>query len=605
MELLLSCESLRKSYGSHTLFAGITLGICEGERTGLIGPNGAGKSTFLKILAGLEAPDEGKLVSRRGLRMGYVAQQDEFPVGATVESVLADALAGDHIDERERLGRVAMMLGRMGFAQRDQLAETLSGGWRKRLAIGRELIHEPDLLLLDEPTNHLDLEGIEWLEDLLGEAKFAFLVITHDRYFLENVTNRVIELNAAYSEGYFGTQGTYSDFLQRREEFLEGQASLQVSIAGKVRREIEWLHRGAKARTTKAKGRIEEAGRLMGELAELKNRNAQGKSIEIDFAATQRQTRKLIAVKGVAKTMGQRTLFSQLDFILSPGNKLGLLGPNGCGKTTLLRLLAGELDPDQGQVKRAEGLRIVLFDQHRQQLDRNQSLRHALSPKSELVIYQDKPIHVSSWAKKFLFRSEQLDLAVGELSGGEQARILIAQLMLQPADVLILDEPTNDLDIPSLEVLEESLEDFPGAVVLVTHDRHMLDRMCTELVGLDGLGGAGIYADYLQWERARDAARAKARDDERIKRQQNKPQADKPKTATKRLTWNEQREWEQMESRIMAAEAQVESCHKAMEDPAVLADRNKLAECCEQMHLAQELVQKLYARWEELEAKQR
>ena len=168
MELLLSCESLRKSYGSHTLFAGITLGICEGERTGLIGPNGAGKSTFLKILAGLEAPDEGKLVSRRGLRMGYVAQQDEFPVGATVESVLADALAGDHIDERERLGRVAMMLGRMGFAQRDQLAETLSGGWRKRLAIGRELIHEPDLLLLDEPTNHLDLEGIEWLEDLLG-----------------------------------------------------------------------------------------------------------------------------------------------------------------------------------------------------------------------------------------------------------------------------------------------------------------------------------------------------------------------------------------------------------------------------------------------------
>ena len=605
MELLLSCESLTKSFGAHALFQGISMGLFEGERTGLIGPNGAGKSTFMKILAGQERCDSGKIVSRRGLRMGFVAQQDAFEEDETVESVLAGALAGDHIEERERLAQVSMMLGRMGFARRDQLASTLSGGWRKRLAIGRELIHKPDLLLLDEPTNHLDLEGIEWLEDLLADAPFAFVVVTHDRYFLENVTNRVVELNAAYPEGNFSTNGTYSQFLERREEFLTGQASLQASIAGKVRREIEWLHRGAKARTTKAKGRIEEAGRLIGELAELKARNAYGRTIEIDFAATQRQTRKLIAAKGIEKTLGGRTLFKNLSFVLSPGMKLGLLGPNGCGKTTLLRLMAGQLEPDRGEIKSAEGLRVVLFDQHRQQLDPNQSLREALSPRSEIVIFQDKPMHISSWAKKFLFRTEQLDLAVGQLSGGEQARILIAKLMLQPADLLILDEPTNDLDIPSLEVLEDSLEEFPGAVVLVTHDRHMLDRMCTQLLGLDGLGGAGLYADYLQWERARDVALELAKEAQRAARQQAKSSADKPKSSGKRLTWNEQREWEQMEAKVMAAEGEVEACHQAMTDPAVLADRNQLAECCDRMRAAQELVQKLYSRWEQLETKQR
>jgi ABC transport system ATP-binding/permease protein len=610
MALLLSCDSLTKVFGTKTLFAGISLGLAEGERTGLIGPNGAGKSTFMKILAGLEQADSGEIVKRRQLRLEYIAQQDVFDEELTVEQVLQNAVEGEHIPDREQLALISTTLGRVGFPDRYQVVRTLSGGWKKRLAIAQALIRRPELLLLDEPTNHLDLEAIEWLEDLLSSASFAFVLVTHDRYFLENVTNRVIELNRAYPDGYFSTSGNYSQYLEKREEFMAGQVSQQAALAGQVRREIDWLKTGAKARTTKSKGRIEEAKRMIGELAELKARNTSARTFAIDFNGTERKTRKLIAAKGVEKALGGRTLFSNIDFVLSPGTRLGLLGPNGSGKTTLLRLMTGELSPDRGQVQRADGLQVVLFDQHREQLDKEQTLKHAISPKSEMVVYRGKPIHVSGWAKRFLFRTEQLDQPIGMLSGGEQARILIAQLMLKPADVLILDEPTNDLDIPSLEVLEESLEDFPGAVVMVTHDRYMLDRMCTELLGLDGFGGSGIYADLSQWERARDAAReaheqaaSQAREQEKEQARKAAPPPKKP-AGTKRLTWNEQREWEQIEGKISAAEAEVELCHRQMEDRAILADRSRLEEVCAKMHDAQELVHKLYARWQELEEKQ-
>ena len=599
MQLLLSCESISKSFGPRALFKEISIGFFDEDRIGLIGPNGAGKSTFLKILAGLEPPDTGELVSRRQLRLAYLPQEDIFPDGATAESVLGEALSDQHLEEHERLAQARIMLGKVGFARTEQPAAEMSGGWRKRLAVARELIRKPDLMLLDEPTNHLDLEGIDWLEKLLTSASFAFMLVSHDRYFLENVTNRTVELNPIYREGYYSVNGAYSDFLAKREELLSGQATQQQALAGRVRREVEWLKRGAKARTTKAKGRIQEAGRLMEELADLQTRNAQNRSLQIDFAATGRQTRKLLAAKAVAKTLGGRKLFSDLSLILSPGMKLGVLGPNGSGKSTLLRVLAGEFEPDAGQVQHADGLRIVLFDQARQQLDRSATLRAALCPTGDQVTWRDKPVHVSGWARRFLFRPEQLDMPVADLSGGEQARVLIARLMLRPADLLILDEPTNDLDIPSLEVLEESLEEFPGAVVLVTHDRYMLDQLCTDLVGLDGQGGASLYGDYLQWQRAYAAAKEAAAP----RPATAKPAPRKPSAPAKRLTWNEQREWEQIEEKIMAAEAQVQAAHQAMEDPAVLADHQRLAEVCARMHEAQELVQRLYARWEELETK--
>jgi len=609
MSVLLTCRALSKSFGPRPLFRDISISFDDAERTGLIGPNGSGKSTLLKILAGIEPPDDGGIVSRRQLKLAYLPQEDVFPPGLSVREVMASAVPHAHAEEHELLTRADILLGKAGFERTDAPAESLSGGWRKRLAISRELMKEPDLLLLDEPTNHLDLEGVLWLEKLLSGAAFSFLLVSHDRYFLENVTNRVVELNATYADGYLSSAGGYADFLARREEYLSAQARNEQALASRVRREIEWLSRKAKARTTKAKGRIDEAGRMMEELSDLKTRNNQGASVQIDFSATERKTRKLLTAKGVSKSIGGRKLFANLDLVLSPGSKLGLIGPNGSGKTTLIRLLSGELEPDAGTIVRADGLRTVLFDQARLQLDKAATLRKALSLNgSDTVVYRDNGMHIVSWAKRFLFRTEQLDMPVSALSGGEQARILIARLMLQPADLLILDEPTNDLDIPSLEVLEESLADFPGALVLVTHDRFMLDRVSTDILALDGHGGARPYADTAQWQRARDdsqrqtAAAARAPAAQAAKPAKPAPGAGAA-AAGKRLTYMELRELEGMESAVLGAEEELQSLQSHMNDPAVLADRHKLTELCEKVDAAQQKVHVLYERWQELEVR--
>ncbi len=601
MELLINCDRLKKTYGPRTLFSGLSLALGDGQRTGLIGPNGSGKSTLLKILAGLESADEGEMVRRRNLSCRYVAQEDRFEPGATVSSVLEAAIAGEHLPDQKRWAAVSIMAGKIGFADRQQAADTLSGGWKKRLAIGEALITKPDLLLLDEPTNHLDLEGIDWLERTLEEMVLPFMVITHDRYFLESVTNRIIELNAAFPGGVFTIDGPYSQFLEKREEFLQAQRSEQSSVAGRVRREIEWLRRGAKARTTKAKGRIQEAQRLMGELAQLKTRNEAGKAISVDFASGGKQTRKLVAGVKLGYGYEDKDLFRGIDVTLSPGLKLGIVGPNGSGKSTLLRLLTGELAPRSGTIRVAEGTRIVYFRQQRERLDGAQTLRRALSPHGDQLMYRNKTIHVSGFAQQFLFRTEQLDMPVGQLSGGEQSRVLIAQLMLQPADVLVLDEPTNDLDIASLEVLEEALEEYPGAVVLVTHDRYMIERLCDELVGLDGLGGAGVYASLDQWEQARERAKEKATAAKQ--NSSDKTRGPTPRQKKKGLNWNEQKEYDAMEQTIVEVEQRVQALHQLMNNPALLADHEKLAEVCQEAHEAEERATGLYARWQELEAR--
>ena len=306
--------------------------------------------------------------------------------------------------------------------------------------------------------------------------------------------------------------------------------------------------------------------------------------------------------------MGGKLLFTGLELKLTPGTVVGVLGPNGSGKSTLLHILKGDLEPDGGTLKRAPSLRTVFFDQKRKQIERDWSLQEALSPHKNTVIYQGQEMHISAWAKRFLFRYDQLNQPVSALSGGEQARILIARMMLEPADILLLDEPTNDLDIPSLEVLEESIEEFPGAVMLVTHDRFMLDRLCTEILGIDGLGNARLFSDREQYERARDAA-TKAAAAATAKAGQSAAAASQPKTAPKdprrKLTYMEQREWETIEARIMEAEAGLEHWQAQMADPAAMANTTRLTQACEKVAEAQTLVHTLYARWEQLDAKQR
>jgi ABC transport system ATP-binding/permease protein len=600
--MLLTVRSIAKHYGPRLLFTGISLGIDDSQRIGLIGANGSGKSTLLRILAGLEPPDEGEIITRRQLRVAYVPQEESFEAAGQCVDLVAAAM-DEHLDDHERHIRAAVLLDRAGFANTHAAAGTLSGGWRKRLAIVRQLAREPDLLLMDEPTNHLDVEGILWLEQLVAGASFATLAVSHDRRFLENTANRIIELGRQYPEGFLSHNGHYSDFVEKREEFLAAQQGRQQAVASGVRREIEWLRRGAKARTTKAKGRIQRADEMMSELAELKARNAQQQSADIDFTASDRRTRKLLQLKNISKSLGGRELFRNVSLTLSPGAKLGLLGPNGSGKSTLIRILAGQLAPDSGEIIPAEQLRIVLFDQHREQLDLDATLRRALSPSGDNVIFQGSSMHVSGWAKKFLFRADQLDLPVRELSGGERARVLIARLMLKPADLLILDEPTNDLDIPTLDVLESSLETFPGAIVLVTHDRYLLDRLSTDLLALDGKGNAAMYAELAQWEQARkdeaDAATAAAR-------AATAAAAATPRTtappAKKRLSWKEQRELESMEQAILEAETEVERLQALVADPATLADHTRSHAAYDALAKAQHEVERLYARWAELDA---
>lgn len=416
MSVLLGVQGLTKAFGQRPLFRDLAFDLAVGERIGLIGPNGAGKSTLLKLLAGTLQPDAGQRLARRGARIGYLAQDDIFEPGKTLREVIVDALAGENLEDYERETRAAIHLTRVGFTDHDLVAEKLSGGWRKRLSLARELAFEPDLMLLDEPTNHLDLPGILWLERLLRSSNFGYLVATHDRAFLRAVADEIMEINKAYPVGYFRSKGTYEDFQTRREEFLSGQASQQEAVANQVRRETEWLSRKAAAQTRKAASRVDDAYKRRDELAELKYRNAQNGSAGISFAATGRQTRKLLSVKNIAKEMGGKPLFSGIDLILTPGMKLGLLGPNGSGKSVLLRTLSGEHLPDEGTLIRAENLRTVMFEQGRTALDPTQNLKKALCPNGETVKFQDRPYHVLAWAKRFLFKDEQLDMAVGSLS---------------------------------------------------------------------------------------------------------------------------------------------------------------------------------------------
>lgn len=607
MPPILNGQSLRKSYGATPLFDNIAFTVSEGDRIGVVGPNGSGKSTLLEILAGNIESDVGEVSRRKLSRVGYVAQSPEFSPEDTIRSVLEQALSQIHAPQAEREARLAETLGRAGFENFDVRVTTLSGGWRKRLAIAEALVQQPDVLLLDEPTNHLDLAGIEWLEKLLLNAPFAYVVVSHDRYFLENIAHTMVELNRMYAEGILTVQGNYSEFLEKKDEYLQAQSKRQDALANRVRIEIDWLRRGPKARTTKSKARIDSANSMIGNLAEMRSRSLTS-TANIDFSATDRKTKRLVELEGVSCKMGEQVLFDKLDFILTAGMRLGLVGPNGSGKTTLLRLLRAELAPDSGEIRRAQNLRIVYFDQNRR-LDANLTLRRALAPDSDSVVYQERVQHVASWAERFLFTSEQLNQPVERLSGGERARVLIAKLMLQPADLLLLDEPTNDLDIPTLEILEESLLEFRGALVLVTHDRFMLDRVSTTVLGLDGRGGAERFANYSQWNAWKNERGPKRTSELSPRSADSTGNADKHTSKTsssqikKKLSYMEAREYSTIEQEIAGAEQQLQLHRDAMEDPAIATDAVRLEQAMEAVAEAEARVDALYLRWTELETK--
>ncbi|MBG84814.1 MAG: ABC transporter ATP-binding protein [Phycisphaerae bacterium] len=601
MATIISASDITKAYPANTLFEGVSLHMEDGDRVGLIGPNGAGKSSLLKILAGLESPDEGEVVRRRNARMVYIEQDDRFeqadtPMSAVLRSLGRDA--GMHSDPDTS---AAITLSKLGFDDFEKPVEELSGGWRKRLAIACSVAREPDVLFLDEPTNHLDLDGVLWLESFVKQSRIAMIFVTHDRVFLENTATAIVELSKAYPGGTFKANGNYSEFLRRKEAFLDSQEAAESALANKVRRDTAWLRQGIQGRQTRNKTQVEAASQRREELKQTRDRNAAPEQkTTIDFQATERKTNKLLGLHAVSKSMGGKKLFDSLEIMLSPGQRIGLLGVNGSGKTTLLRLMNEELTPDSGSIKKAVDLRVVTFSQHRSTLVADQTLQEALCPVGDMVEYREKMVHVTGWARRFLFEPDQLATTVGNLSGGEQARLLIANLMLKPADVLLLDEPTNDLDIPSMEVLEQALLEFPGAIVLVTHDRFMLERIATEYLGIDGHGGARIHQTYEQWSRAR-------RELDEKKSASSPETASKPSNhgqpvRTRKFSYKERREYESMEQSILDAESLVEKLEKQAAEPDVLNDHIKAAEIYESLSQAQDRVRSLYARWTELDA---
>ncbi len=613
MPPIVNAQGLGKKFGATPLFWDVAFTVSEGERIGLIGPNGAGKSTLLACLAGAEEPDAGEVAMRKRARVELVRQESVFADGVTVRQVLLRALERAGVSEGEREGRLRETAGRLGFEGAgasaavtgageggglEAKAAALSGGWKKRLAIAEALVTAPDVLLLDEPTNHLDLEGIEWLEGMLRAAPFAAVMVSHDRYFLENVATEIVELNRVYAEGMLRVQGSYSKFLEGREAYLESQSRAADGLRNRVRTEVEWLRRGPKARATKAKARIDNAHELIGQLKEVDAR-MRTSTAGIEFAATDRQTKRLVEMEGVGVELGGREIVRDLSFSVTNGTRVGLVGPNGAGKTTILRLITGELEPTAGTIKRAGQLRMVLFSQMRE-LPEGVTLRRALAPDADAVVYGGRVVHVASYAAKFLFTGEQLNQPVERLSGGERARVLIARLMLQPADVLLMDEPTNDLDIPTLEILEESLREFTGALVLVTHDRYLLDRVATVVLGLDGTGRAEVFADYAQWE----AWRGIRPGAELAPVREAKPSAGAAANAgKKKLSYLEAREFAGIEAAVEAADARLDAARTEVEDPAVAVDAARLTTALAEMEEAQEQSDRLYARWAELTEK--
>lgn len=605
MSILLTAKNIQHSFGVRPLFKGLSFVIEEKDRIGLIGPNGAGKSTLLKILSGKIFAEEGELSFKKGLKIGYLEQTPQFPPDSTIgETLLSGALDPLSSEAQamawEWMGKIE--LEGQGFSSETKLSE-LSGGWQKKIALGREWMKEPELLLLDEPTNHLDIESILWLEDLLEKAPFAVMVITHDRVFLQSVTTRMFELNSQYPEGVLSVNGDYATYLELRESQLSAQKSQELTLRNKLRRETEWLRRGAKARTTKQQARIQRAQELKEDVEELEWRNRK-REVSLEFQTSQKQPNRLIEAKGITKSFSGNTLFRDFSLFMGPGSRVGLLGRNGCGKSTLIRCLLGQEPTDSGAIQKAEHLSVAYFEQKRESLDLALSVQKTLCPGGDSVIYRGRPVHIRSYLDRFLFSKEQTELPVGKLSGGEQARLLLARLMLREAKVMVLDEPTNDLDMETLDVLENCLKEFEGAVILVTHDRYFLDQVANQIIafpeGQNPHQKLEKFSDLSQWE-----AWHQQQQQQRISvpkvflKKEPIPEASPKK---RKLSYNETRELSSMEETIQKTEASIAALETEITDPQVQSQPQKLSELYQKLSEAQQTLDQLYSRWAELEA---
>jgi ABC transport system ATP-binding/permease protein len=606
MGILVNAHSVTKSFGARPLFSEISFSVDAKERIGLIGPNGAGKSTLLKIIAGQHLPDSGTISIQRGLKVGYLEQVPQFLPDATIQSAILET-SNDPYDWEE-ISRAQTIMAKMELSQAaDTSIDNLSGGWKKRVALARELFREPDILLLDEPTNHLDVESIFWLENFLASAPFATITITHDRVFLQKVSTRILELDRRNPNGLLSINGNYAQYLEIKSDLMRSQEVREVKLRNTMRTELEWLRRGPKARTTKQQARIDRAEDLQDDVAELAFRNKTS-SLRLDFQGTDKNPKKLLQATGIQKSYQDKIIVPKIDLLLTPKSRVALLGPNGCGKSTLIRLLTKQENPDQGEVFHSDFLKISYFEQHRDSLDPESTLVKSICPNGDHVIYMGNSVHVRSYLDRFLFRTDQMEMPIGRLSGGEQSRLFIAKLMLREANMMILDEPTNDLDLATLDLLAEVLREFKGAVLLVTHDRFFLDQVCNQILafGYNAKGAKCIenFSDLDQWEPWYQSQRANLK---QIQKSDNKPAANEPAVTNnsakkKKLSFKDQRDLDQMEENIKIAEARVKDLTEQSQDPANASNASRIIEITRDLGLATAEVERLYKRWAELES---
>lgn len=607
MSILVSVSQVSKAFAARPLFKNLTFAIESGERVGLIGPNGVGKSTFLRILASQISADSGNVAFQKGLRVGYLEQLPSFTEKATVLSTVMEGAFDPHAWECQTLvGEYLSRLQLDGSAGvgPETLVSELSGGWKKRVALARELVRQPDLLLLDEPTNHLDVESILWLEELLSRSSFATITITHDRLFLQRVSNRIVEINPRYAEGILSVKGSYVDYLEIQEQIFSGQEQRETSLKNTLRRETEWLRRGAKARTTKQQARIHRAGDLKNEVAELSYRN-QSRSVQLDFQSSERNPKKLIEAKNLSKSFGDKKIFEGVNLVISPGVRIGLMGPNGCGKSTLIRTLLGQETPDTGSVARADQLSVAYFEQNRESLDPTKTVLRTLCPQGDHVSFRGKSTHIRGYLDRFLFTQGQMEMAVGKLSGGEQSRLLVARLMLQEANLLILDEPTNDLDMNTLKILEDCLTDFSGAILLVTHDRYFLDQVATQILAFGRNGKVVPMVGLDQWEQwhSDEEALVKAENNSTAFQKTSVTFSEPAAAKKKKLSFKEQREYDSMEKLIHETEAELGRLETESSSPALATNAIRLNEITQAMSDLHLKIEQLYTRWAQLETK--
>ncbi len=614
MGVILSVHQAQKSIGARILFKELSFGLNSGDRVGLVGPNGSGKSTLMKCLASLDHIDRGQITWAGSTKVAYVPQNPRFSNSQTIREFLASR--GQETNSKNDLDMDEEVLAWELFSKFDvpvydfeQKYSEFSGGEQKKIQIIQAFIQKPDILLMDEPTNHLDVESIMQLEEFL-EAKrdITFFIISHDRLFLQNVVGEVMDLDARYKDGYLRVKGGYAEYLEISREMFRAQNVQQTKLENDLRWETAWLRRGAKARQTKQTARINSAHALAEEV-DLLNELNRKKKINLELKSHDHMPQKLLEMDNLSLGRGDRVFFEHLNLIISGKTRLGLLGRNGSGKSTLIKALMGENDETikAGKIKRYEELNVSYFEQQRALLDFNKTLLNNICPDGDYVHVQGTPIYGRSYLDRFRFRRDQHDLKVKELSGGEQNRLLIAILMTRKAQLMILDEPTNDLDFETLEVLKQSLINYDGAVLLVTHDRTFLDEVCDDILYFpeEASGHKELirFASFLQWQDWKKAPESvKLVPMPKSAQAPVNPAPLKAKGGPK-LSFKEQREYETIEAVVLEKENQLTALQKEVESSEVVSDSSKLLQISKAIHELESEIEKLYARWQELEAR--